>query len=197
MREIWRTLYGAFFLLILGCVVGLAANGARGRGQINLFHSYMPSMTPAPRPAPATQTATDPQAASEPGHGSTAQPDGALDAPYTLLGFDEVKAIYEDEARVGMLDVFFDARDSAPYRRSHIPTAVQFFPYDSGFFANVALQYLGAERIIIYCNGGQCEDSILAAQELERLGFLRAQLHIYKGGWEEWHAAGMPLTEGL
>lgn len=179
MREIWRTLYGAFFLLILGGVVGLAANGARGRGQVNLFRPYIP-------PTP-TQNGAIPNGGSE---------QWFIDSPYALLGFDEVRAIYEDEMRLGLFDVFIDARDDGPYQRGHIPGAIQFFPYEADLYAENVLQHAGAERFIIYCHGGNCEDSILAGQELERLGFIREQLYIYKGGWEQWSAEGMPFAEG-
>ncbi len=47
------------------------------------------------------------------------------------------------------------------------------------------------EEIVVYCSDDMCSSSQIAADRMERAGFLRI-LH-YKGGLKEWSAAGYPL----
>ena len=50
-----------------------------------------------------------------------------------------------------------------------------------------------AEVIVIYCKGGDCEDSELAAVMLGQAGVPRERIFIYPGGFAEWSAQGLPL----
>ena len=45
--------------------------------------------------------------------------------------------------------------------------------------------------IVIYCQGGNCEDSIFLAEDLVyRHGVDPSIVHIYEPGWEEWQKRG-------
>ncbi|MFN2565748.1 MAG: rhodanese-like domain-containing protein [Gemmatimonadaceae bacterium] len=48
-------------------------------------------------------------------------------------------------------------------------------------------------EIIVYCSGPTCPQSGLAAEKLARLGF--TNVRAYKGGLEEWEAAGLKLEQ--
>ena len=46
-------------------------------------------------------------------------------------------------------------------------------------------------EIIVYCSGPACPQSHAAAEKLAKLGFTNVTL--FKGGLEEWKAAGLPI----
>ncbi len=54
-----------------------------------------------------------------------------------------------------------------------------------------------AERVVVYCNGGNCEDSELAASLLRDAGIPAEKLQVYLGGFTEWEAQGMPVEIGV
>ena len=87
--------------------------------------------------------------------------------------------------------IFLDARDRAFFDLGHIPEARSLpretFPTD---FAAFARQTDKRQRLIVYCSGEDCDDSTVVAKALARLGF--ENVAIFKGGWEEWSAAGLP-----
>jgi 3-mercaptopyruvate sulfurtransferase SseA len=54
-----------------------------------------------------------------------------------------------------------------------------------------------AGYVIIYCAGGDCEDSIFLATDLVyRYGIEKEVLYIYEGGMEEWEGLGHPIATG-
>lgn len=171
MRTIALTLLQAVVLLGLGVVVGLGGNAARSRDRIDLTRNYAPR---PPEPIPGG-------------------PDSAEVAePYATVTLEEVARIAADTSRVG-LDVILDARNQKAFERGHLPGAIRCDPYNLEHDFDYAISMaLGAERVIIYCHGGKCEDSYFLAQELINHGVLSERIHIFKGGWEAWeaHAAG-------
>ncbi len=46
-------------------------------------------------------------------------------------------------------------------------------------------------RIVVYCGGPKCPQSVMAAEKLNKLGFTNVEA--YEGGLEEWSASGNPL----
>ena len=55
---------------------------------------------------------------------------------------------------------------------------------------------LAAEKVVIYCNGGDCEDSLFAAVDLLDEGVPYESIYLYEGGMEEWRKRGGPIEEG-
>ena len=55
---------------------------------------------------------------------------------------------------------------------------------------------MGALKVIVYCGGGDCEDSVFMCRELLEADVPYDAIHLYVGGWEEWTAKGMPVEEG-
>jgi rhodanese-related sulfurtransferase len=49
---------------------------------------------------------------------------------------------------------------------------------------------------VVYCNGGECEDSEFAAIMLRDAGVPREMLFVFAGGIVEWKAAGLPVETG-
>jgi rhodanese-related sulfurtransferase len=106
----------------------------------------------------------------------------------------EVEAFTRDKRFVIQKFVLIDARSLATYQAGHIPGALQydhFRPAEN--IARIAPACLAAEKIILYCHGGTCEDSIFAARLLVGYGVPAARLMIYEAGFHDWQTADLPI----
>lgn len=94
--------------------------------------------------------------------------------------------------------VLIDARSTAHYTEGHIPGAYQIDRYHLEEYVPPALPAMQeAGYVIIYCAGGDCEDSIFLATDLVyRYGIEKEVLYIYEGGMEEWEDLGHPIATG-
>lgn len=192
MKSIGTVLLQALLLVSLGLVVGLSTNALRGRQHIDLHRDYRIHRQAAPTPVgsepPGRTAAAVPEVATSPG--AATQPASGQ----RTVSFDELAAIINDPNRYG-LDAIIDARDDVPYRDGHIPGAVQFWPYAPDYYMAAVDRAMAAERVILYCNGGECADSHMAGELLQQYGILPEQIFIYAGGWEEWEAKNMPIEK--
>jgi rhodanese-related sulfurtransferase len=92
---------------------------------------------------------------------------------------------------------FIDARDEPHYREGHIPGACEFDPYHpEKYFTTVLPVCQAAEQIVLYCNGGDCDDSESAAITLRDVGIANQKLFVYTGGITEWTTNGLPVEIG-
>ena len=90
--------------------------------------------------------------------------------------------------------VFIDARDDRHFHAGHLPGAIQLDHYHLDRHApRVLAACLIAEQIVVYCNGGNCEDSELAAGDLLDFGVPASKILVYAGGIEEWQRHGLPI----
>lgn len=101
-----------------------------------------------------------------------------------MIGLDEMKTI------VGRADVvIIDARPSVFFQAAHISGAISVprDAFDAEFLKQKAsLSRPGIAGIVVYCSGGDCEDSGTVAGKLQQAGI--GPLAIYEGGWDEWSA---------
>lgn len=94
--------------------------------------------------------------------------------------------------------VFIDARDAQSYRDGHIPGAYEFDPYyPEKFFPTVLPVCRAAKQIVVYCNGGDCDDSETAALLLRDVGIPNQKLCVYGGGITEWTNNRLPIQSGM
>jgi rhodanese-related sulfurtransferase len=95
--------------------------------------------------------------------------------------------------------VFVDARDDESYAEGHLPGALHVDHYQQDRYlpeVMPALQEAGV--IIVYCTGGDCEDSkFLATALVMDHGLPLEPIYVYEGGIEEWKEKGKPLKQGL
>jgi len=49
---------------------------------------------------------------------------------------------------------------------------------------------------VVYCTGGECEDSEFAALALIGVGIPKERFFVYVGGMSEWAAHGLPFEVG-
>jgi rhodanese-related sulfurtransferase len=114
-----------------------------------------------------------------------------------VVSFDQVCGMFEDPERAAGLILFIDARDDDNYNDGHIPGAVQLDHYKlERHLPNVLPLTRSAEKIIVYCNGGDCEDSLFVTQDLFEAGVAYEKVFLYTGGMDEWHQMGMPVENG-
>jgi rhodanese-related sulfurtransferase len=80
--------------------------------------------------------------------------------------------------------LFVDARPADEYAKSHLPGAIS-LPFQSLEETSVLALPLG-KPLVIYCTGPECDDSLLLAIELRKLG--REDVAVFIGGMELWQA---------
>jgi rhodanese-related sulfurtransferase len=117
------------------------------------------------------------------------------DKAYLEIHGDDVEALHKK----GVL--FLDARRTSVYEQGHIPGARPFSVWESDVDEKV--NKLFAERsdprdqnlpIVIYCSGGDCEDSHMLAQKLWGIQF--NNVYVYKDGFPDWQKRGLPIHTG-
>lgn len=89
---------------------------------------------------------------------------------------------------------FVDSRAREEYAAGHIPGALS-LPLEeyAGGLAADDLAIPLAKTIVVYCEGGDCATSTAMAKLISVRGFV--DVRIFSGGFEEWHAAGLPVEK--
>jgi len=87
--------------------------------------------------------------------------------------------------------VFIDARPATPYGRGHIPGARNLSAEEEDAWLSAVVGGILRERtLVVYCEGGDCQSSLLLAKRLHGEGF--KDIRVLAGGWEAWTKAGLP-----
>jgi rhodanese-related sulfurtransferase len=114
---------------------------------------------------------------------------------YVEVAYDDVHALHS----AGVL--FLDARRTSVYEQGHIAGARSYSVWESDIDEKV--NKLFAERgdpreqekpIVIYCSGGDCEDSHMLAQKLWGIQF--NNVYVYKDGFPDWQKRGGSVRTG-
>ena len=93
--------------------------------------------------------------------------------------------------------VFVDARNAAAFEEGHIPGAYNIDNYNVDKHLPGVRPLLDfADTIVVYCGGGECEDSIFLASELEARGLRRETIRLFEAGMTAWSESGMPIEQG-
>ena len=117
------------------------------------------------------------------------------DKPYVEIAFADVKTLH------GRNVLFLDARRTSVYEQGHIAGARPYSVWESDIEDKV--RKLFDERsdprdqslpIVIYCSGGDCEDSHMLAQKLWGIQF--NNLYVYKDGFPDWQQHNAPIHTG-
>jgi rhodanese-related sulfurtransferase len=166
-----------------------------------------PSVAPTPV-APATPTETIKTSTTEAPHPASGHPLPARgeraslarfaphpDKPYIEIGGADAKALQSNGSLV------LDARRTSVYEQGHIAGARPFSVWESDIDEKVNKLY--EERsdpreqlkpILVYCSGGDCEDSHMLAQKLWGVQF--NNVYVYKDGFPDWQKRGGPIHTG-
>lgn len=90
---------------------------------------------------------------------------------------------------------FIDARRADLYDAGHVPGARNVPATEAGkdFPAGVP-DSPRSGTLVVYCEGGDCQSSLLLGKRLHDKGF--KDIRVMTGGWEAWKAAGLPEERG-
>jgi len=117
------------------------------------------------------------------------------DKAYTELAYSDVAALHAAGA------LFLDARRTSVYEQGHIAGARSFSVWESDiddkvnkFFAERSSEADQAKPIVVYCSGGECEDSHMLAQKLWGIQF--NNVYVYKDGFPDWQKHGAAIHTG-
>jgi rhodanese-related sulfurtransferase len=174
----------------------LAANFVSPRG-LALQRNYFPGLKP---PAPSLGL-TNPMVSVSASNAAT-NLSALVAARLKANGLqaadsNQVVQLFRDPRCELELIIFVDARDDRHYQEGHVPGAYQFDHYrPADYLAPVLTAAQLAEKIVVYCNGGNCEDSEFAALSLRQAGVAGDKLLVYGGGMTEWSTNGLPVETG-
>jgi rhodanese-related sulfurtransferase len=204
MQNVKCVLLEALLVATLGLAFALGANALSPRG-LRLNRNYFPTAaagrTSAPPPAKPAQIERGQTTNALAGADFT----GALSAAVRRLqehglqpmGSNAIVQLFQDARYEQGLVVFVDARDDAHYQAGHIPGAWQFDHYRAeNYLGKVLPVCLNAQQVVVYCTGGECEDSEFAAIMLRDAGVPRENLFVYAGGITEWTGNKLPIETG-
>jgi rhodanese-related sulfurtransferase len=114
------------------------------------------------------------------------------DKPWVEVSGDDVALLQASGALV------LDARRTNVYEEGHIAGARSVSVWESGADEKVlALLNEGRDLeapVVVYCSGGDCEDSHMLAQRLFGAGF--NNLLVYRDGWPDWQKRRGPSGTG-
>jgi rhodanese-related sulfurtransferase len=211
-----RTLLQAGGIIVAASAIAFAANGMREK-QVDLGRQYFPAAVIAAKPREGS-TATKPPAPLPPAEPSATGADPRAPVDPAAIPAELAKPVAEPSLveeppadgiqRMSLEDcrdlvaspvaVFVDARDRDFYIAGHIPGAVHLHHYDSAKHIEEVRPILEAAfMVIVYCNGGDCEDSInLALDLVTSYGIPNENVQVFEGGMDEWKAAGLPVVAG-
>jgi len=192
-----RILAEALLVAALGAGFAFAANQISPRG-LALTRDYFPTGT-AHQVRPVAKAVPPPAAGTNAAALSPAQFLAAQmkEKGLQLIDGPQATKYFHDPRFQQNRVVFVDARNEEEYQKSHIPGAYEFDPYRSGKYYDVVLPVCQkAEQIVVYCNGGDCDDSESAALLLRDMGIPNQKLFVYGGGFMEWTTNNLPVETG-
>lgn len=180
---------------VAGLGLGLLANQLSPRGLV-LTRDYFGSTTSG-TPTGAAAAGPSPTGPSQTASDARGPAPGLNRDGFRTVKLDEALRWQADPRRARGLILFLDARGDRPFRDGHIPGATQFDPfYPEKRLAEVLAACSLADQVVIYCNGGDCTDSNLAARLLREVGVPVERLAVFVGGISDWKARGAPLEVG-
>jgi rhodanese-related sulfurtransferase len=190
-----QVLLEGILVLLIGASVAFAANALSPRG-LKLARDYFPGSTRV-QPVPVTTNASTVTTAvvAHPAHSIV---DHLREKGLNAVDTQQAEQLFRDPRFEQNGIVFIDARKDEAYQSGHIPGAFQldrFHP--ENYLGDVLPACLGAQQIVVYCNGGECEDSEFAAILLRDSARIPGEkLLVYAGGITEWKAKGLPIETG-
>src|SRR5205085_2564599 len=156
----------------------------------------LPPATTTTAPPPTPTTTTPPPIKPATTHTATPAPATPIvvqteqfpphpDKPYVEIAYNSVKQLFDKKA------LFLDARRTSVYEQGHISGARPFSVWESDidekvnkFFDERSTPEAQALPIVVYCSGGDCEDSHMLAQKLWGIQF--NNVYVYKDGFPDW-----------
>ena len=198
-----RTILQMLGVVLAGTTLGLCINASRGDRAFRIGRDHFaarrvsnpvtattkPDLSPLSSPS-ATGEADQPATAADPWH-------HLEEMGYQPIGHEDVLGLFQSEAYQNEQVIFVDARADAAYQAGHIAGAYQFDHYRPEQYLDTVLPACqNATKIVVYCNGGECEDSMLAAGDLIEHGVDPSSVFVYAGGVKAWRQDNLPFERG-
>ncbi len=190
-----RVLLEALIVALTGAVLAFAANAISPRG-IKLTRNYFPV-----RISPALARTNHVQNAAQGTNAPSSTEllvDKVKQLGFKLIDISRTSELFRDPGyEMGQI-AFIDAREDGKYEQGHIPGAYEFdYYHPEAHLATILPVCQVAQQIVIYCNGGDCDDSLLAAVFLKDSAQVPAdKISIYAGGFSGWSTNGVPVELG-
>ncbi len=107
-----------------------------------------------------------------------------------FLSLDKAKNFWESGS-----SVFLDAREPEDYKAGHIGNALNLpaMAFER-HFGEVAPILSPESKIVVYCDGTECELSHRLASQLKQTGY--TNVHMLFNGMTAWREAGLPTAQG-
>src|SRR4051812_20311141 len=199
MGKVRSVLLETLLVAFLGLVFALAANALSPRG-LRLSRNYFPTGEDRLKPALLTGLTNSAPTAGNTNQGSPV--DATLQRlqqhGLQTVSSNEVAELVQGASYDQGLSVLIDARDDSHYQAGHVPGAWQFDHYHAEQYLPAILPVcLNAQKVVVYCKGGACEDSEFAAIMLKEAGVPASSLFVYAGGIGEWMPSGRLVETGV
>lgn len=88
--------------------------------------------------------------------------------------------------------LFVDSRSRLKFRSGHILGAINIPLEENKDGLRQELAVPLEKTLVVYCDGGECLESVGLAKILHDHGF--KDIRVFSGGWEEWLKAGLPKS---
>jgi len=172
---------------------GISSKGLTG-GPAGEAHEHSP--LEEKRPSPDAPPSPESSGASE-GTGAGESPVLRRFPPHPNEPWTEISGA-DAAALLAAKVPFLDARRTEVFREGHVAGARPFSVWESDIDRKV-VDLVGEGRdtaapIVVYCSGGDCEDSHLLAQKLWGAGF--GNVLVYKDGFPDWVRRGGAIRTG-
>lgn len=193
--QLLRLATGSVVLVLLACGAAALSNAVAGpERRLEWF---------APGPAAAAPATASSGSTSAPGPGSPASTSTASNAgpagaaassgkPWKEATTGEIDSLFDSGA------LFLDARRSSEFRQGHIPRARSVPVWEAGLDDKIKALFSElpdqSVPIVVYCNGGECEDSHELGQRLYLVGF--DGVRVYRDGFPDWVKRKRPVSTG-
>jgi rhodanese-related sulfurtransferase len=188
-----RVLLEALLVAAVGAIVAFGANALSPHG-LRLTKDYFHGET-----HPVSRMITNQTSAMA--AGTNAAPDPVVarlkEKGLQVVNGEQAAELFRDPLYQQGAIIFIDARNDEHYQGGHIPGAYQFDNYHPENYMGAVLPICqSAQKIVIYCNGGNCEDSQFAAQTLRDVQIPNEKLFVFTGGITEWTNRGYAIEQG-
>jgi rhodanese-related sulfurtransferase len=192
MSLVKKILREGCLVAVVGVVLAYAANSVSPRG-LKLATDYFPSdrvrtnSTPVSTNIPVRLAATN----------SVEELKKELLAKgMNLADSNQVTQLFHDPKYPIGLVAFVDARNDKEYEAGHVPGAYLLDHYRPDKYLPAVLPACNiAEKIVVYCGGGDCIDSKETAFTLAQ-AVPKERLLVYLGGFTEWTSNHLPVEVG-
>lgn len=181
--------------LLLSAAAALVSNAINPNGLVLNF-DYRSGLQDSGTPSDLNQESAEPQS------GEALIQAKAQEYGFQLSGPEDVQALLEEASQEEAI-LILDARTAQAFADGHLPGAVRLDYWEvvkQGVDPAIQARLQQAFVVLIYCNGGDCEDSFNLAFYLSYqnpdLVASPELIHIFTGGMEAWRQLNQKDPQG-